>query len=523
MKKVTLREVHALRQAVTACDENAVLSLLRTFDKTDFSAESLVGYHDALLFIAAYPSSESLYREACSRLDKFASLIRRFNSKHKNSFEKLINSGIDGTEVQGAFTLPLLHQFVSLYPDSISLHSFGETSGDAGDILKPFVLPTESDLCDTDLSIEELAEKLFGRKKQLHKLVELFSTERVPETICENQFSKLNAFATLKLNSELRGRTTARLACNKPFAHKEFIRKADPVAFVNSALPAHVDLSISEKVALRRTAMCMLASLSRETDPITLSEDSDLEYFELERGVSVALFSTRASRRMPIDSYIGYMLFKNGIPLAYGGSWIFGNRALFGINIFEPFRGGESNLIILQLLRVYRQNFGIDSFSVEPYQYGKDNPEGIASGAYWFYYKLGFRSDDRQLRKLADVEMKHMKKNSEYRSSSKVLTNFTASNITWVVDASAKIVPDPAKVSAAITKNILKASDGDRMQHLMKLRQECSVNGSDSDTMLLLLEALGVDKNRSVSSAERLAELKRTSERLYNVELKKFL
>lgn len=523
MKKVTLREVHALRRAVAACDAKSVSSLLGSFDKADFSAESLTGYHDALLFIAAYPSSESLYRDACSRLDKFSSLLRRFNSKHKSSSEKLINSGIDGTEIQGAFTLPLLHQFVSLYPDNIALHSFGETNGDAGDLLRPFVLPTETDLCDAGFSVDELAEKLFGRKKQLHKLVELFSSERIPESVCESQFSKLNVFATMKLNSVLRGRTTAQLACTKPFVHSEFIRKSDPVSFVNSGLPVHVELSLNEKVALRRTSMCMLASLSRETDPITLGDDNDLEYFQLERGISVALFSARSSRRMPIDSYIGYMLFKNGIPLAYGGAWIFGNRALFGINIFEPFRGGESNLIILQLLRVYRQNYGIDSFSVEPYQYGKDNPEGIASGAYWFYYKLGFRSDDLQLRKLADREMKRMKKNSEYRSSSKVLTKFTASNITWVVDPSVSIAPDPAKVTSAITKRILKVSDGDRNKHLINLRQKFMVNDSESDTMLLLLESLGTEDKYAGRTAERLRELKRTSERMYNDELKKFL
>ncbi|MEZ5067008.1 MAG: hypothetical protein R2847_00220 [Bacteroidia bacterium] len=51
----------------------------------------------------------------------------------------------------------------------------------------------------------------------------------------------------------------------------------------------------------------------------------------------------------------------------------FGRRALFGINIFDWFRGGESGYVFCQLLRVYRQYFGIDDFEVEPYQYGQDN------------------------------------------------------------------------------------------------------------------------------------------------------
>jgi hypothetical protein len=523
MKKVTVRDVHVLRQAITSCHAASVSALLRTFDKADFTFASLEGYHDALLFMAAYPPSRALYSESCLRLDEFPGLIRKFTAKHKGSAAKLINSGIDGTEVQGAFTLPLLRQFISQSPDNVELHSFGETIGDAGEILKPYVLPTESDLCDSGLSIDELAEQLFGRKNQLHKLIELFSTEYVPDSISENQFSKLNVFASLKLNADLQGRTTARLTCVDPFVHTEFIRKADPLAIVNSPIPERSNLSLKEKSALRKTAMCMLASLSRETDPITLSEDGELEYFELERGISIALFSTRPSRRMPLDSYIGYMLFKNGIPLAYGGAWIFGNRALFGINIFEPFRGGESNLTLLQLLRVYRQNFGVDSFSVEPYQYGKDNPEGIASGAYWFYYKLGFRSNDRRLRALADSEMKRMKKDSEYRSLANVLTKFTASDITWVIDRAAVVAPDPAKLAAGITKRILKESNGDRLKHLLKLRQRYTESNAASDTMLLLLEVLGAQNALQNGAAKRLTELKRTSERLYNQELKKFL
>lgn len=523
MKKVTVGEIHALRQAITSCNADAISAMLSNFRQAEFTAESLTGYHDALLFLAAYPPSLSLYNESCLRLDNFSRMISRFTAKNKSSAEKFINSGMDGTEVQGAFTLPLLHQFVAQSPGNIELHSFGETIGDAGEILKPYVLPTESDLCDSGLSIDELAEKLFGRKKQLHKLVELFSTEHIPDSISENQFSKLNAFASLKLNAELRGRSTSRLLCDKPFVHNEFTRKAEPLTIVNSPIPVRSNLTLNEKSSLRKTAMCTLASLNRETDPITLSDDSELEYFELERGISVALFSTRASRRMPIDSYIGYMLFKNGVPVAYGGAWIFGNRALFGINIFEPFRGGESNLIILQLLRVYRQNFGVDSFSVEPYQYGKDNPEGIASGAYWFYYKLGFRSNEGRLRALADSEVKRMKKNVNYRSPAKVLTRFTASDITWVIDRAAAIAPDPAKLAAGITKRILKDSNGDRMKHMLKLRQRCSDAGAASDTMLLLLEALGTKEALLNGAAQRLTELKHSSERLYNHELKKFL
>ena len=45
-----------------------------------------------------------------------------------------------------------------------------------------------------------------------------------------------------------------------------------------------------------------------------------------------------------------------------------GERAAFGMNIFEPFRGGESGLMMCQVLRTYRQTFGVRDFEVDAHQ-----------------------------------------------------------------------------------------------------------------------------------------------------------
>jgi hypothetical protein len=117
------------------------------------------------------------------------------------------------------------------------------------------------------------------------------------------------------------------------------------------------------------------------------------------------------------------------LPAAYGGGWVFGKRSLFGINIFEPYRGGESGYMMCQLLRVYRQAFGVDYFEVEPYQYGLGNPEGISSGAYWFYFRFGFQSLEKELNQLSLQEFEKIKTQKGYRSSEETLLRFTESNI----------------------------------------------------------------------------------------------
>ncbi len=172
-----------------------------------------------------------------------------------------------------------------------------------------------------------------------------------------------------------------------------------------------------------------MAISARETDPVTYLQEDSLKIFHLERGIDLAIYGMIPQRQMPLESYVGFTLCKNGFPVSYGGAWIFGQTARIGINIFETFRGGESGFILCQLLRVYKQLFKISYVEVEPYQYGLDNPDGIKTAAFWFYYKYGFRPVDQQLLKLANSEYQKIKTRKNYRSTEKTLVKFTQSNI----------------------------------------------------------------------------------------------
>ena len=136
----------------------------------------------------------------------------------------------------------------------------------------------------------------------------------------------------------------------------------------------------------------MLAALGRETDAIALAVRRGRARTTISRAASaLALYTMRPDRRGPLDSHIGMMLFKNGVPVGYGGGWPFLGTCRIGVNVFAPFRGGESALLFGQVLRVYRQCFGVGRFVAEPSQFGGTNSEGLRSGAFWFYYRLGFR------------------------------------------------------------------------------------------------------------------------------------
>ncbi|MBK7969321.1 MAG: hypothetical protein IPK08_10495 [Bacteroidetes bacterium] len=82
-----------------------------------------------------------------------------------------------------------------------------------------------------------------------------------------------------------------------------------------------------------------------------------------------------------------------------------------------------------ELLRLYRSVFNISYFEVEPYQYGLDNPDGIATGAFWFYYRFGFRPLSKELAKIAAAEYSKISTDKKYRTSKRTLLRFTEDNI----------------------------------------------------------------------------------------------
>jgi hypothetical protein len=206
----------------------------------------------------------------------------------------------------------------------------------------------------------------------------------------------------------------------------------------------------------------MLASLGRETDPIALAYPEGVEWHEVGRGTSIALYTMRPERRDPLDSQVGMMLFKNGLPVGYGGGWPFMGLCRIGVNIFPAYRGGESALLFGQVLRVYGQRFGVRRFVVEPTQFGGTNLEGLRSGAFWFYYRLGFRPVEARAAMRARAEHERMKADPDYRTPVAALRRFADTDLELVPDDDAGPVCEPAHLSAAVTTLINARYRGDR-------------------------------------------------------------
>jgi hypothetical protein len=190
------------------------------------------------------------------------------------------------------------------------------------------------------------------------------------------------------------------------------------------------------------------------------------------RGLGIALFAMKPDMKMALQSYIGFLVVKNGVPCAYGGGWILDDESFFGVNVFPPFRGGESVRIVADLLRCYRHAFGVRAFCVDPYQIGYGNPDGIRSRSFWFYYRLGFRPLERDLARVARAEFARMRGDATYRTDERTLKSLAQATMRWVVpDASAGRSPSTMPITAdrvgdLVTAFVRDQYDGDRQRAL---------------------------------------------------------
>ena len=160
-----------------------------------------------------------------------------------------------------------------------------------------------------------------------------------------------------------------RLALSEPvFLQPDLLRKFDPMAVMNERLPTPRRMTDDQRADAIQALKNTMAITRRETDPATYLDPTTLRAYDLARGLTCAIFGMTPDRQLPLESYVSFTVFKNGFPVAYGGSWIMGERAAFGMNIFEPFRGGESGFMMCQVLRTYRQTFGVRYFEVDAHQ-----------------------------------------------------------------------------------------------------------------------------------------------------------
>ena len=141
-----------------------------------------------------------------------------------------------------------------------------------------------------------------------------------------------------------------------------------------------------------------LVTRSRDLDAFAYGDPHDVKLASCGGGLTLALIGMVPERRLMFETVYGYILLQNGVPVGYGVISALFRSVEVAFNVFETFRGVEAGFVFARLLTVLRNMFKARTFTLFPYQLGGEgNDEGLASGAWWFYQKLGFRPRDENL------------------------------------------------------------------------------------------------------------------------------
>lgn len=480
MNAFTLADVEALRRlarvfdADSAARKTAALADMAARPPAD--AEALVAWHDALLFLLAHPQTRALHAACAAELSRCADLSEQAAARDEPLPDALHGSGLPGTRLAVTFNLQVTRWLHRRFRETSGLNA---VRGDVGALRRILseTLPAiefETLASGDDDAQDYLAELGADRAPdRLAWLLAQIEALAVPEGLRRKLYNDLDAFVRIESTREGLSRTTLRGLDRPIFFHEApLARREDASAILDAPLGDAIALDAAGRDRLLTAARGLLALLGRQTDPISDCDGEGVYAYDLGRGVVIGLFSASPANRPPLDSHIGMMLFKNGLPVAYGGGWPYLGTCKIGINIFEPYRGGESHFFFLSVLRAYRWLFGVNRFIVERYQFGRNNPEGIASGAYWFYYRLGFRSMQRTLDDLAAAEWKKIGAEPGYATPRETLIEFTQAHMELRLPGCPEgyDYADPADASRAVTAAIRERFDGDRIAFAQWMR-----------------------------------------------------
>lgn len=414
-----LRELRRVRAVFGPEAEGRKREVLqRLAGETALSPGQLAAYHEDLLFLVAFPGALETRAEAERELKRFARRCRRLPAALR---ARLDGSGIAGTVTRPALAWPVAR---SLIDEDLTLDWESLEDPDAFDaLLARLASPAERDACDGgDYSSREwIALAKREDERDAAWLIREASAAR-PQPAIAGTWDEAQVPLRWALHDSRRAVTHARLPVRRPFLRTGFRRLQEPTAVhVARPLPGIRRLGRREAAAVIELARSALAARAREVHAMNYPNLDEVHLAELGEGTALAFIGVPVDQRLTFEANYGYLLLSNGVPIGYGGVSPLYRQANTGINIFDPFRGSEAAFLWAQMLRAFRTLFGVRRFVINGYQFGAGNREAIGSGAYWFYYRLGFRPSLAENVELAAHEVERLRREPGSRTPPTVL------------------------------------------------------------------------------------------------------
>jgi hypothetical protein len=404
-------------------------------------AESLIRFHELLLFICAYPQSARARRLAESLLKGFPKRIESLRDAEidLDSLEHPEVSGVAGLSVTDTFSFFIVRWLLKRHPRQVSIYwDWFEDENRLGQTWPRFMPLLEDDAAvEANIPFQNWLRAARPRgEKDLQWLVRQFDllnrTEKEKAELYDSQQLYVRWQPAYSAT-----RTGMRLPARKVFFHREPLLRRKDVSLraeLEKQSPPLQLLSPKQGEAILDMAREASTTRYRELYGFTHGDARRVFKTNIGRGVDIFVTGLPAEWRLPLRAYHAALIFKNGVPVGYFEGLSLFERMESGFNLYYQFRDGETAWLYARLLNIFRHLLGVTAFSLDPYQIGHENEEGIESGAFWFYRKLGFRPTGPDIRKLVVREEEKLARRSAYRTSAATLRKLAAGPMIFELD-----------------------------------------------------------------------------------------
>jgi hypothetical protein len=433
MSSTPLAALERIRLEFGTASATAKLALLKQLAHTRLgSARAVMRLHEALCFIRAYPDNAVVLAQVQAML---AAFDRRSDLRaHRIA---LADSGIAGTATHYRFFAGQAQWLACQWPDQLSLDR-SEPGADEriARALPPLVTPAEaSALIELKLSGYAALDRLRGA----NETDAAFLLRRIA-AMPGNGFTReaysdiVDAGFVLAPGPD----TPSRTAAHFDGAPLVFRREAPPRsrpdlrAEIARAPRSLRRMPARDSAAIIELARAAMVARHRSLEAFSFADVRDAWFVDHGDGLAIALVGVIPPRRHAVASYYGGLTLRNGVPIGYHQADIVGCTAALSFNTFDTFRGGEAAFTFARWLAALQHVFGTTSFSVDPYQLGND--EALASGAWWFYAKLGFRPRHAATARLARDELSRMERDPRHRTRAATLHRLAEQHLFFHLD-----------------------------------------------------------------------------------------
>ena len=465
-------------------------TLLQRLSGCEFEANTLIRFHEALLFLRAFPHSAAVITTVEKLLDTFHERIEKLRATgaDMSAFDDFDTSGIAATTMQDTVNYEVARWLVRRIPGNVEIAWEDYEEDRAMGATWPRFIPLLQEDADVEANIpwRRWLDAARGRERDLPWLIRQFEqlhTDKSPTLAQRPRSERLDVHSRLpaELYDSLRLRLRWHLK-NLKLSRTRNWRRPRRFFFHTGALISRREVSLADELsrpaprltrlsrrqgeAVMQTIREVMLVRYRELYGTTLGDPRSVVTTELGRGIVMYLWNLPPARRLPLRAYVAGFTLKNGVPINYIEAIGLCEWIEVGFNTFYTYRQGETAWVYAQALRSLCALMGAKTISVYPYQIGQNNDEALDSGAFWFYRKLGFRSGNPALERLAQDEEKKIAANARYRTPRRILKRLAEAHVFYEVERAGRHTAEagPGPWDTFSTRN-LALSVNRRMAH----------------------------------------------------------